>query len=185
MFKESASVHWVDYRWLSKVSTDQTFRRKVSTHFSTSFSYFLHRGKVVISHWTTGLFVGIENTTIGKTFSYIWNHYQIKRLPLNCWLYLQQLLTATFTATPRPSPDISQSFDRVELGDLGKPRWRLNMAALFNYRTFTFQFIGLLYSGSKGRYFSLNKKTQFCVQTLVILMESIDHRTGSILTVIS
>lgn len=50
---------------------------------------------------------------------------------------------------------------------------------------FVFQFIGLLHSGSKGRYFNSNKKTQFCVQTLAILMESIDHRTGSILTVIS
>ena len=58
---------------------------------------------------------------------------------------------------PRPSSDISQRFDRVELGDLGKPRWRLKMAALFNYRNknleggFVFQFIGLLYSGSKGK----------------------------------
>ena len=32
-------------------------------------------------------------------------------------------------ASPHPSPNICLSFYRVELGDQGKPRWRLIMAS--------------------------------------------------------
>ena len=63
------------------------------------------------------------------------------------------------------------------------------MAAFLNYgnkkEAFSFSLLAYYILDQKERYFSLNKKTQFCVQTLAILMESIDHRTGSILTVIS
>ena len=77
---------------------------------------------------------------------------------------------------PRPSPDISQSFDRVELGDLGKPRWRLKMAALFNYgnkkAALSFSLLAYYILDQKEGYFNVYKKTQSCVQTLAILMES-------------
>ena len=63
------------------------------------------------------------------------------------------------------------------------------MAALFIYRNknaaLSFSLLAYYILDQKEGNFNLNKKTQFCVQTLAILIESIDHRTGSILTVIS
>ena len=89
-------------------------------------------------------------------------------------------------ASPHPSPDIFLSFDRVELGDQGKLgnqdgalSWRLIMAPLFNFKrkhgfcqnaAWSFSSVAYYFLDRlkviKRRYFTLNKKTQVCLQTL-------------------
>ena len=83
---------------------------------------------------------------------------------------------APFAWQPHPSPNITLSFYRVELGDQGKPsgkpRWRLMILTLMKARilperSLVFQFSDFLFSGSfkcdKRRYFILNKKVQDCL----------------------
>ena len=86
------------------------------------------------------------------------------------------------SSSPHPSHNISLSFDRVELGDQGEPRWRLKIAPydgalvqlqitarILSERSLVFQFSDLLFSRSfkcdkiERRYFILNKKVQVCV----------------------